>query len=216
MNCFVVAYDIAEPRRLQRVHRLLCKYAAPLEYSVFLLVGATSDKDRCLAEVAQVIKAGERNAVQRRGAGDVQADAVATVTQGFAALQGVRVVECAFRQDEHDLAGIERADQCIICDGLSADLSDQGVGVGKRFERCCIDYMQKVPGRARKRIVGLPVEGAPSIVGGKNRAEEKIRCGHVRRILARAITRTFLVSERETMRYVKFVTDFTLKPVFML
>ena len=59
MNCFVVAYDIAEPRRLQRVHRLLCKYAAPLEYSVFLLVGATSDKDRCLAEVAQVIKAGE-------------------------------------------------------------------------------------------------------------------------------------------------------------
>ena len=34
--------------------------------------------------------------------------------------------------------------------------------------------------------------------------------------LARAITRAFLVSERETMRYVKFVTDFTLKPVFML
>lgn len=59
MNCFVVAYDIADPRRLQRVHRLLCKYAAPLEYSVFLLVGSASAKDRCLADVAQLIKSGE-------------------------------------------------------------------------------------------------------------------------------------------------------------
>lgn len=32
--------------------------------------------------------------------------------------------------------------------------------------------------------------------------------------LARAITRAFLVSERETMRYVKLVTNFTLKACF--
>ena len=58
-DCFVIGYDIANPRRLQRVHRIMCKYAAPLEYSVFFFVGSASDKDRCLVEVASLIKPGE-------------------------------------------------------------------------------------------------------------------------------------------------------------
>lgn len=56
---FVIGYDIADPRRLQRVHRAMCKFAAPLEYSVFLLVGSTTDKDRCLLRIANLIKPGE-------------------------------------------------------------------------------------------------------------------------------------------------------------
>jgi CRISPR-associated protein Cas2 len=44
---------------LQRVHRVMCKFAAPLEYSVFLLVGSIADKDRCLLKVADLIKSGE-------------------------------------------------------------------------------------------------------------------------------------------------------------
>jgi CRISPR-associated protein Cas2 len=56
---FVIGYDIADPRRLQRVHRVMCKFAAPLEYSVFLLVGSIADKDRCLLKVADLIKSGE-------------------------------------------------------------------------------------------------------------------------------------------------------------
>ena len=58
-DSFVIGYDIANPRRLQRVHRLMCKFATPIEYSVFLLVGSAVQKDRCLSQVANLIKAGE-------------------------------------------------------------------------------------------------------------------------------------------------------------
>lgn len=54
---FVIGYDIAEPRRLQRVHREMCKHAMPLEYSIFLLVGSEDDKNRCLAQMSVIIQA---------------------------------------------------------------------------------------------------------------------------------------------------------------
>ena len=56
-STFIIGYDIADPRRLQRVHREMCKHAAPLEYSVFILVGSQGAKDRCLAQMAGLIKA---------------------------------------------------------------------------------------------------------------------------------------------------------------
>ena len=55
-GAFVIAYDITDPRRLQRVHRRMCRFASPLEYSVFLLVGDAADKDACLASVAELIE----------------------------------------------------------------------------------------------------------------------------------------------------------------
>ena len=54
-RAFVIGYDIANPRRLQRVHREMCKHAAPLEYSVFLLVGDARTKDQCLSKMAALI-----------------------------------------------------------------------------------------------------------------------------------------------------------------
>lgn len=53
--CFVIGYDIANPARLQRVHREMCRHATPLEYSVFLLVGSEADKARCLAAIGDLI-----------------------------------------------------------------------------------------------------------------------------------------------------------------
>lgn len=52
---FVIGYDISDPRRLLRIHRQMCKHATPLEYSIFLLVGSNSDKDRCLEEIDALI-----------------------------------------------------------------------------------------------------------------------------------------------------------------
>lgn len=54
-RAFVIGYDISCPRRLQRVYREMCKHAAPLEYSVFLLVGSEQDKTSCLVAVAALI-----------------------------------------------------------------------------------------------------------------------------------------------------------------
>lgn len=59
MSAFVIGYDIADPRRLQRVYRRLCAYATPLEYSVFLLLGSERDRQRCLADLAALIDAKE-------------------------------------------------------------------------------------------------------------------------------------------------------------
>lgn len=58
-RAYVIGYDIANPRRLQRVHREMCKHATPLEYSVFLLVGEPRTKDLCLARMAALIKESE-------------------------------------------------------------------------------------------------------------------------------------------------------------
>ena len=32
---YLICYDIADPKRLARLHRYLCKHAVPLQYSVF-------------------------------------------------------------------------------------------------------------------------------------------------------------------------------------
>jgi CRISPR-associated protein Cas2 len=36
VRSWLIAYDIADPRRLRRVHRLLCEHAVPVQYSVFI------------------------------------------------------------------------------------------------------------------------------------------------------------------------------------
>ena len=58
-SLYIIGYDIADPRRLQRIHREMCKHAAPLEYSVFLLVGSQAKKDCCLAQMSDLIEASE-------------------------------------------------------------------------------------------------------------------------------------------------------------
>ena len=35
---FIIAYDVTNPSRLQRLHKALCEYALPIQKSVFLLI----------------------------------------------------------------------------------------------------------------------------------------------------------------------------------
>ncbi len=46
---YIICYDIKQPRRLGRIHRVLKKYATPLQYSVFLFTGNEEQLRRCLA-----------------------------------------------------------------------------------------------------------------------------------------------------------------------
>lgn len=52
-NAWLIAYDIADPRRLGRVHRLLKTVAMPIQYSVFL----TWLNDRQLAGLVEQLRA---------------------------------------------------------------------------------------------------------------------------------------------------------------
>lgn len=55
MRSWIIAYDISDPKRLQKVHRAMIKHATPIEYSVFLLIGTENDRTRCLEESSALI-----------------------------------------------------------------------------------------------------------------------------------------------------------------
>lgn len=52
---FVVAYDIADPRRLARVHRFLKEHAYPVQYSVFLGTFSEPALNTLLEGLAKII-----------------------------------------------------------------------------------------------------------------------------------------------------------------
>ena len=51
MAQYLIGYDIADPKRLQRIHRRMTNYATPIQYSVFILNGSEKLLKQCLAEV---------------------------------------------------------------------------------------------------------------------------------------------------------------------
>ena len=53
---YLLAYDIADPKRLTRVHRTVRSSGMALQYSVFLVVGSTRDLDRLLADLDAIIQ----------------------------------------------------------------------------------------------------------------------------------------------------------------
>ena len=54
MPLFLLGYDIADPKRLQRIHRAVVRHATPIQHSVFLLEDAEA-VSRCLAVVLPLI-----------------------------------------------------------------------------------------------------------------------------------------------------------------
>lgn len=57
VSLFLLAYDIADPKRLTRVHRTVRREGVPLQYSVFLVPGTAAAIDRLLAELDTIIDA---------------------------------------------------------------------------------------------------------------------------------------------------------------
>jgi CRISPR-associated protein Cas2 len=55
----IVTYDIADPKRLRRIHRFMKKVALPLQYSVFLLEADTKRIEALLKQLRMMIKANE-------------------------------------------------------------------------------------------------------------------------------------------------------------
>jgi len=52
---WLVAYDIASPRRLRRVHACLKRHGIPVQYSVFLVYTDRRGIDALMAELAELI-----------------------------------------------------------------------------------------------------------------------------------------------------------------
>ena len=55
MAHYLICYDIADPRRLRRLHRFLRARAVPIQYSVFLFHGDRRAADALMDEAARLI-----------------------------------------------------------------------------------------------------------------------------------------------------------------
>jgi CRISPR-associated protein Cas2 len=55
----LLAYDIADPRRLVRVHRAVRAFGMPLQYSVFIVPGTAATIDALVAELNGIIEPSE-------------------------------------------------------------------------------------------------------------------------------------------------------------
>lgn len=51
----IISYDIADPKRLKRIHRFLKKVALPLQYSVFLIEADAKRIEQLKAQLATMI-----------------------------------------------------------------------------------------------------------------------------------------------------------------
>lgn len=56
---YLISYDIADPKRLGRTHRILKKQGLPMQYSVFIVAMTTPQLNRLLDRIKNIIDHGE-------------------------------------------------------------------------------------------------------------------------------------------------------------
>lgn len=56
LNCYLVSYDIMEPKRLHHVHRTLKGFGDPIHYSVFRCNLTSKGKIELIASLTEIIK----------------------------------------------------------------------------------------------------------------------------------------------------------------
>ncbi|GAB4164604.1 MAG: CRISPR-associated endonuclease Cas2 [Planctomycetota bacterium] len=62
-RCYLVCYDIRDPRRLRRVHKVLKGYGEPWQYSVFFCVLKDIDRVRLQSDLEEEMNLKEDQAV---------------------------------------------------------------------------------------------------------------------------------------------------------
>lgn len=55
LKSHIIAYDIADPRRLGRIHRYLKKIAIPIQYSVFLIECSSAELQQVKEQLEEMI-----------------------------------------------------------------------------------------------------------------------------------------------------------------
>lgn len=58
MQTYLIAYDIADPKRLARVHRYLSRVALALQYSVFIARLTDRQRDKVITALSRLIDPG--------------------------------------------------------------------------------------------------------------------------------------------------------------
>lgn len=59
MRTYIVAYDIADPKRLRRVHKTVKQYGKSLQFSVFLCELSQNRRMQLEIALSEIIKGGE-------------------------------------------------------------------------------------------------------------------------------------------------------------
>lgn len=52
---FIISYDVSNSKRLNRIYKTMCKFATPLQYSVFVLNGTSKQCETCLQVISNLI-----------------------------------------------------------------------------------------------------------------------------------------------------------------
>ncbi|BFU59577.1 MULTISPECIES: CRISPR-associated endonuclease Cas2 [Rodentibacter] len=52
---YLIGYDIANPKRLAKVYKVMLHYATPIQYSVFLFEGSEKMLESCVEEILNLI-----------------------------------------------------------------------------------------------------------------------------------------------------------------
>ena len=63
MRCYLVCYDIRDPKRLRKVHKAMKGYGEPWQYSIFFCVLKDIDRVRMEAELQEEMNLAEDQAL---------------------------------------------------------------------------------------------------------------------------------------------------------
>lgn len=51
---YLIGYDIANPKRLQKIHKRMTAFSTPIQYSIFLYEGNIENLHKCLNKVLTI------------------------------------------------------------------------------------------------------------------------------------------------------------------